>query len=398
MPNKLLLKLVRLQITPWQFAGFALANVLGLTVVLFGVQFYTDSAPVFTANDSFMKEEYIVVTKEVGLSGLTGRGTPHFSPAEVEEVSSQPFIDGCAPFVSADFSVIASVSSAATGMGFQTEMFLEALPDEYIDISMKQWGYSPGATQVPIVIPRNYLNLYNFGFAAGRGLPAVSETMIGMVPINLYLTGEKGSMKVEGRVTAFSNRLNTILVPMAFMRYANDSLAYPKDHQAARLCLDVKNPADPAIGEFLSAHGYRTEGTGGDAGRMAFFLRLISFAVVGIGLCICVLAFFVMLLSVFLLLQKNMEKAQTLLLIGYPSLAVCAPYFALIAAVYAVGLIVAAVAVGQIRETYIHHFAALNPDFTSATGSGAGVAGLTLSVLLATIAAIAVWRKVKSGR
>ena len=101
MMNKLLWKLIRLQISPWQLAGFALANIIGLSVVLFGVQFYMDSAPVFTAGDSFMKEEYIVVTKEIGLSGLTGKKSPGFSEKELQEISSQPFVDECAPFIGA---------------------------------------------------------------------------------------------------------------------------------------------------------------------------------------------------------------------------------------------------------------------------------------------------------
>lgn len=393
--NKLLWKLIRLQISPWQLCGFALANVLGLTVVLFGVQFYRDAAPVFTAGDSFMKEEYIVITKEVGLAGLRGKSASGFSKREMEEISAQPFLDGMAPFTSANFGVVASINSASAGVGFQTEMFLEALPDNYIDIDLRQWKYKEGDKQIPIVIPRNYLNLYNFGFAAGRGLPAVSESMIGMVPINLYLTGERGSMIVEGRVTGFSNRLNTILVPLDFMHYANDSLAAPAERNATRLCLDVKNPADPAIGEYLSNHGYRTEGTGGDTGRMAYFLRLISFAVVGIGICICVLAFFVMLLSVFLLLQKNMEKARTLRLIGYPVRIVCLPYFAIITFVYVVGLILSLVVLHFLRESYLPHFAALSPDFDLHMGTPIYIVACTLSLLLATIAALAVWGKVK---
>ncbi len=393
--NKLLWKLIRLQISPWQLAGFALANVLGMTVVLFGVQFYLDAAPVFTAGDSFMKEEYIVVTKEVGLSGITGKNSPGFSTQEMESLAAQPFVDDCAPFTSANFGVVASIQSASAGVGFQTEMFLEALPDKYIDTDLKNWHYTPGSNQVPIVIPRNYLNLYNFGFAAGRGLPAISETVVGMVPIQLYLSGAKGNIIVEGHVTGFSNRLNTILVPIDFMRMANDSIAEKNEAKSTRICLNVKNPADPAIGEYLSQHGYRTEGTGGDTGRMAYFLRLICVAVVGVGICICVLAFFVMLLSVFLLLQKNMEKARTLRLIGYKVSTVCLPYFSVVLLVYTLGFIVSVVALSMLRNMYMHHFIALNPQFSVTPNATIYILALLLSAMLAALAAFAIWHKMK---
>lgn len=409
--NRLLWKLLRLQISPWQLAGFALANLLGLVVVLFGIQFYSDVAPIFTASDSFMKEEYIVVSKEVGLSGLRGKSASGFTRREIQEISSQAFVDTCAPFVSAQFGVVAAVSSASAGVGFQTEMFLEALPDNFLDINLKGWqvqGSPPAGDTashssappaetpvVPIVIPRGYLNLYNFGFAAGRGLPALSESMIGMVPIRLLLSGPRGEMIVEGRVKGFSNRLNTILVPMDFLQMANDSLSEKESHNPTRLCIDVKNPADPAIGAFLTQKGYRTEGTGGDAGRMAYFLSIVCFVVVGIGLSICVLAFFVMLLSVWLLLQKNMEKARTLRLIGYPIATICLPYFAVIVGVYLVSFFISALSLSALRNAYLPHIAPLSPDFQLHTDIRIHIIALALSTLLSVIGSWAVWSKMK---
>ncbi|MBR1838448.1 MAG: ABC transporter permease [Bacteroidaceae bacterium] len=414
----LLWKLIRLQISPWQLAGFSLANLLGLIVVLLGIQFYSDTAEMFTAGDSFMKQEYVVLSKEVGFSPLSAKNTIGFTEEEMRDISSQPFVSSLAPFVSADFSVVASISSHSAGVGFQTEMFLEALLDEYIDVDVPSWrtnetlqgtassdttaetsiemdGQAPQV--IPIIIPRNYLNLYNFGFAAGRGLPTLSESVIGMVPITLYLSSSKGHLVVEGRVMGFSNRLNTILVPMDFMQWANDSLGQHAETKPTRLCLNVKNPADPLIGEYIAEKGYRTEGTNADAGRIAYFLRLICFIVVGIGCSICVLAFFVMLLSIYLLLQKNMEKVQTLRLLGYSIPTICMPYFALIIGVYAFSLFVALFALSALREQYIIHLVSLNPHFNLQIAASTYCLATGLTLLLIAVSASAVWIKVKRG-
>ena len=67
-------KLLRQHISVPQFAGFAFANLFGMLIVLLGYQFYCDVLPVFTSQDSFMKSDYIIVSKKVGVAGtLSGR-------------------------------------------------------------------------------------------------------------------------------------------------------------------------------------------------------------------------------------------------------------------------------------------------------------------------------------
>lgn len=62
--NRLVWKLLRQHISVGQLAGFFLANLFGMMIVLLSVQFYRDVLPVFTEGDSFMKKEYIIATKK----------------------------------------------------------------------------------------------------------------------------------------------------------------------------------------------------------------------------------------------------------------------------------------------------------------------------------------------
>ena len=67
-------KLLRQHISMPQFVGFFFANLFGVLIVLFGFQFYRDVLPVFTAEDSFMKSDYIIISKKIGTAGtLSGR-------------------------------------------------------------------------------------------------------------------------------------------------------------------------------------------------------------------------------------------------------------------------------------------------------------------------------------
>ena len=54
------------------------------------------------------------------------------------------------------------------GLHMSTAMFFESVPDEYVDVNLDKWEFDEYERVVPIIIPRNYLNLYNFGFAQSR--------------------------------------------------------------------------------------------------------------------------------------------------------------------------------------------------------------------------------------
>lgn len=58
-------KLLRQHISVPQFIGFVFANLVGMLIVLLGYQFYRDVLPVFTAQDSFMKADYLIVSKKL---------------------------------------------------------------------------------------------------------------------------------------------------------------------------------------------------------------------------------------------------------------------------------------------------------------------------------------------
>ena len=54
-----------------------------------------------------------------------------------------------------------------------------------VDVNLDKWEFDEYERVVPIIIPRNYLNLYNFGFAQSRSLPQLSEGVMGMVNLDI---------------------------------------------------------------------------------------------------------------------------------------------------------------------------------------------------------------------
>ena len=387
-------KLLRQHISVPQLAGFALANLCGMVIILMGVQFYRDVLPVFIQGDSFMKEDYVIVSKQVStLGSVMGRNSA-FSKSEVRELEEQPFTKSVGEFTTARFKV--SAEMGLQGMRLSTALFLEAVPDRYVDIDLKNWTFLPGQEEIPIVLPRNYLNLYNFGFAQSRSLPQLSEGVMGMMKLDIRVSGKGQSKQMRGRIVGFSDRLNTILVPEAFMDRANAIYGESKEAGPSRLILEVNNPADDRIAKYFEEKGYEAEGDKLDAGKTAWFLRVIVGIVLMVGLVISVLSFYILMLSVYLLLQKNTHKLENLLLIGYSPVRVALPYQSLTIVLNAVVLILGLFMVSLVREGYLDVLGRMFPQLEVGSMWWSVVVGILLFAGVSVLNIVAIRRKIDS--
>ena len=395
MPT-LVWKLLRQHISIGQLAGFFLANLFGMMIVLLSVQFYKDVIPVFTKGDSFMKKDFIIATKKVSTLGTFTNKNNAFSPEEIADLKKQPFTKTIGAFTPSQFKVSAGLGMQDTGINLSTEMFFESVPDEFVDINLDKWHFDKEAQEIPIIIPRNYLNLYNFGFAQSRSLPKISEGLMSLIQMNIILRGNGQVEQFKGNIVGFSNRLNTILVPQSFMDWANKKFAPNTEAQPARLIIEVNNPADSAIANYFQQKGYETEDGKLDAGKTTYFLRLVVGIVLGVGLFISVLSFYILMLSIFLLLQKNTTKLESLLLIGYSPARVALPYQILTVGLNVIVLLLSIGIVSWIRTYYIDSIRLLFPQLETGSLWVAISMGIFLFLIVSMINILAVRRKVIS--
>ena len=390
----MLWKLLRQHISVAQLAGFFIANLCGMVIVMLGIQFYNDVSPVFTQEDSFIKKDYIVVTKKVSTLGSIAGKSGTFSDYEMDDLKSQPFTVEVGAFQPSQFKVSAGISFG--GMDISTAMFLESVPDGFVDVKADAWSYTDGQSEIPIIIPRNYLNLYNFGFARSRNLPQLSEGMVGLVSLNLYIAGNgKRDMK-KGRIVGFSNRLNTILVPESFMNSANATYGGNKEWEPSRLIIEVDNPADERIARYFNDNGYETEDSKLDAGKMTWFLKVAVGVVMAVGLVISLLSFYILLLSIYLLLQKNTDKLENLILIGYSTSRVAMPYQILTVAINLMVLVLSVIIMVIVRGIYTDALSDIITGTDDVSIAMSCVFGVILFILVSVYNIIAIRRKIGS--
>ena len=87
-----------------------------------------------------------------------------------------------------------------------TYLFFESIPDEFFDIKPDGWDFDPEAPVIPIVLSKDYLTLYNFGFAPTRGMPQLSEDIIKKVPLKIRLSGNGNSGTFDAREAQYHSR------------------------------------------------------------------------------------------------------------------------------------------------------------------------------------------------
>lgn len=396
--NALLLRLLKRHISPAQLLGFVLANLIGLGILLLGLQFYRDALTALSAKDSLMRADYLIISKQVS-SGLFGSRDNSFSTEEIADLEQQPFVAALGRFTPSKFQVSAGLGlGSALGGGLSTYMFLEAVPDRFLDLKPSDWHWEEGQQEVPLIIPRSYLGLYNSAFAQSQGLPLLSEATIGAIPLGLELRGGLEEQHYRGRIVGFSNRLNTLLVPEHFIQQMNRRLAPEVPASPTRLILELHNPSDPAIALYLRAHSYESEGERLASSQSMYFLRLLSGVVLGVGLLISALSAYLLLLSIYLLLQKNSRQLENLLLLGYSQRQLILPYVLLTLVLNLLALLAALGLVLWVRGYYLEAASRLVPEELGASLLPTLLLGLGLLVGTTLVNAVAIGRKVRSLR
>ena len=390
-------KLLRQHVSVPQLIGFFFANLCGMLIVLLGCQFYRDVLPVFTQSDSFMGAEYVIVSKKITAGNtLSGRDNS-FASSDVQDMEEQPFADKVGKFTSTEYKVAARMGINGTPV-LSSELFFESVPDGFVDVSLDKWQWKEGDNTVPIILPRTYIAMYNFGFAHNHSLPKISDGLVGMIDFKIFIHGNGRQDEYKGKVIGFSSRLNSILVPQAFMDWSNATYAPGQKSDPTRLIVEVANPADERIAKYIDENGLDTENNNLDAEKTTYFLKMVVTLVMAIGLVISVLSFYILMLSIYLLVQKNASKLENLLLIGYGPSLVAMPYQLLTIGLNLLVLVIAWVVLAVLRGYYMEVVETLFPDIDEGSMMPSIAVGLALFALISVINVIAVRRKVMSLR
>jgi len=290
-----------------------------------------DIRGVLNENRDLLDPEYIVINKRVGIGQTLGLARVGFSEKEIKDLAAQSFADQVAPFLSNQFPV-SGYTENERFPDFYTELFFEAIPDEFIDVKSEEWKWDSSEAVIPIIIPQDYLNLYNFGFAPSQGLPQIPKGVLSMINFKIRLRGQgRGNFEdYKGQIVGFSNRIHSILVPIGFLEWANEKFGYFEKSEPSQVIVVSRDPTDPAIIQYLDEKGYDTIREKLKSSRMNIILKLIISFLLVVAAIIIGLAFLIFLLSLQLMISRSSEKIRRLNKLGYHYREISRPYLLLL--------------------------------------------------------------------
>jgi len=253
--------------------------------------------------------DFISISKKINDENQTIKSV--FSAQEIKDLQSKPFVDGVAPLIANEFRVHIS----AQGI-FGTDLFLETLENEFIDTVPNSFQWSEGQLIVPLIISSDFLEAYNV-FAPGNNLPQMSAQTVTRLPITIQCSGQGKQISMQGRIVAFSDRINSVLVPKSFLDWANQNLGEASEHGATRLFIKTKDANNPDFLSYLDKKNYLINKDKTRLGRTKQTLQAVFSGLGVFGLLVVVMALMLFSFYLQLLIARSRDSLQLLLLLGY---------------------------------------------------------------------------------
>lgn len=294
----------------WQIYGAAIGAFLGLLLVLSAFQFYHDLQSLIKGDNS--SDQYVLINKKVNLFNTLGANSS-FTAEEIDTLNDQGFILSVGAFNSNQYKVGASSPS----LGFYTELFFESVPDEFIDINTGRFSWSEGQAEIPIIMSRDYLALYNFGFAPSQGLPQFTPNTIGRISVDIIIRGNGQKRTFQGRIIGFSDRINSIIVPDNFLTWSNSKFGDKEKSDPSRVILKTENPYSTELQQFLKEKNYEVSSGKLIGGKLTALLQGVLSVIALIGCIIVLLSALVFILNFQLIISQSKEDIRLLLQMGY---------------------------------------------------------------------------------
>ncbi len=316
--RSLLNKIFRGRLSRGKLVSSILAFVVGLTMVLLSSDVYLKIKHVLSSGEG--NSHYLVVNKEVGrlnvLGGFFSSMSATINEATLEETREKPFVRKATPMVSCLFASQVRIDMPQF-KGKYLEIPFEAVPDDYLDVRPSGWGWKEGEEMLPVLISRDFYNMYNFGLTVAKGYPQFTESDFKKVPLNIRVRGNGKQKVYQARVVGFTDRYSSVLAPMEFMAFANRTYGDKELSGYSRIVMEVENPSDPAVQKFLSRKGLQTNKDKLRSGKAGLVVKLVLGVILVLGLFFILLSFQNIATALALMVAEAREEVRMLVELGF---------------------------------------------------------------------------------
>jgi hypothetical protein len=288
---------------------------VGVLLLLCSIQMYVNLQQLLRKSATRKNGyDFIPIRKQVTNETMGKPELNMFSMEEAEELRRQPFIDGAAPLVANNFRL---QLSAGRLIEFQTDFFIEAIDNDFIDTVPSSFTWQDGQPTVPLIVSSDFLEIYNV-FAPGYNLPQVSESTISSLGLTITcFDRQQNEITFYAKIVALSDRINSILVPKSFLDWGNTNFGIKPVTKASRIYIKTKDANNPDLLSFLEKKNYLVNKDKTRFGRVKQVLQGVFTSLGAFGLIVVVLALMLFSFYLQLLIARSKDNLRLLLTIGY---------------------------------------------------------------------------------
>lgn len=289
---------------------------MGITFLVTSIH-YLIRVNEFGEGEEILGPNTIIVQKKVSNASLLQLARTDFSKAEIEKMKAEPFIIDVKPVVANNFSVSFQTDDELVPY-FRSDVFIQTLDKEFLDIESEDWEWNEGDSVVPIIMPRDFLVMLNT-FMSAKGIPQVSDDLAMDINFKFTLESKDKNRKewVDAKIIGFTNVVAAILVPENFMSYGNSNFSDGSEQKITQVMISGKESEFGLVEELLEKKGLESKDSQMVIGRLKSMIGTLFLVVLGISVIAVFVSGLVLIQYMQLLMSRNIYEVSTLMRIGY---------------------------------------------------------------------------------
>ena len=297
----------------WAAVG---ALCIGTVLLLFSVLIWWNFRELLYGkkqNDS-LGATFLVIGKKVTQENMGDPKATVYSKEEIDSVKIAPQVQDAGIITANRFPAYVVMGGR---LELATELPLESVPDHFIDNLPQEWKWTPGSTDLPIIVSSQFLDIYNYKFAPGQGLPQLSEASVKAIGLRLKVGGDNGETFIA-HVVGFSDRISSVLAPQSFIDYGNEKYSKQGMNAApSQLIIKAGDLSDLKFVSFLQRHNYTTNTENLRWSRVRAIAEVVSAATGILAILLLGIGALVFVLFIELTISRSRQSITLLQQIGY---------------------------------------------------------------------------------
>lgn len=266
-------------------------------------------------NQDSLGSTFLTISKRVDDAAMAHKEQTQINAADIEKIKQAPQVQDVGILTPAQFKVSASLGSGP--IAFYTLLFLEAAPDRFMDQMPDAWQWHEGDNTIPIILSRDFLNMYNYLFAPSQGLPILSEQTVKAIGFTLTIGDGARELHYRAQVEGFSDRISSVLVPQSFVDYGNKKFNPSNATGISRAIIKVADPSNKAFVQFLQNNKYSTNSEQLRYSKLRSIVEIVSAATGILAIILVFIGALVFILFIELTLSQAQDAVSLLLQLGY---------------------------------------------------------------------------------